>query len=175
MKYTRTSTITTRPRKYSLEQIAELYQSGTSTVGVGKLLGIHHTTVMYALDQLNIPRQSRPQPKREALKLANRLARAARDARACEMYGKGWSTVDIAEELDVHVTTIRDALKASGVELTQTGKWVRRPKEVAEEQPWRDFSEYRAKWRAQHAKGPGCARIERMMKITAPRRSRFAA
>jgi hypothetical protein len=51
------STITGRPRKYPAQEIARLYATGISAAEVGRQLGIAHTTVTYALDQLGIRRR----------------------------------------------------------------------------------------------------------------------
>ena len=56
----------------------------------------------------------------EALTLAEEAAfrraqRVARDARICQLAGKGYSTMEIARQVDCAMDTVRRALRAAGV------------------------------------------------------------
>ena len=117
--YKAVSTKTGRPRKHSLEQIAEMYTTGTSTTEIGRLLGIHHSNVLYALRQLGIER--RPRGRRSG-STVRRSAIANRDARIRELYVDwGWSSPEIAEEVGLVESSVLAALARTGTPRRKPG------------------------------------------------------
>lgn len=167
------SSATGRPRKHPLETIAEIYATGVSATGVGQLLGLHHTTVIYALQQMGVERRksgnSRPGMT------AKRLARIARDERIKRLYLAGHPQQSIAMCVNLHPNRVSRILKREDTPIRPRG--TRHPKRGAlttgmkqEEMKKEGFVDYR-RYRTEYRKAK---KIERMLEI-ALRRKDWAA
>lgn len=175
------SSKTGRPRKYALEAIGDLYSSGVSAVATGRLLGLHHTTVLYALKQMGIERRKRPaliaDARRERAKYvkAERAARAIRNSEICDLYNKGFLATDIARRLGITRMVIYGAIKAKGLPSRPHGgprpRLCSGPKPplpaLQDDRKFIDYAEYRREWR-------DARKAERMLEILSRRKDRAA-
>lgn len=154
------------PEKW--EQVAELYGKGMGVGQIGQAVGMHHTTVTYAVKTMaNEDRRGFKEEvvRREAIRRAERAEE--RYERIVEMYRKGRSTNEVAEAFNIDASTVVRILQRMEVRSRSRSHANRlRAKREAVERERRRLAEKLAKQ---------AARIERMMKLAAPKRSRFAA
>lgn len=169
------STKTGCMRKYSLETIAEVYATGASANEVGRLLGLHHTTVLYALGQLGIKARHCPGGRhRDTTKTkdgsitARRIARIERNKRIIELYMGGMSADEVGNVENMCGSSILKVLVKNGIPRRQKGRPMGIKTRPAVDGPvgHRDFSAYREQWRAERGMGP----VERMMRIVSRRK-----
>lgn len=176
------SSKTGRPRRYTLESVAEVYNSGVSAAETGRLLGLHHTTVLYALKQMGIERRKRTTAvmdlRRERAEYAKavRAARAIRDGEICALYGKGLSAVEIGRRLNITGTLIYGVIKRKGIPARPHGgprvrlsSGPKPPRPAAKSNDgFVNYAEYRSLWR-------DAQRVEQMMQIFSKRKTRLCA
>lgn len=158
--------------------MAEVYASGVSVAETGRLLGLHHTTVLYGLRQLGIERRKRPAPAADArreYREAERAARAIRDAEICDLYGKGFSAVDIGKRLGVTGMLVYGVIKRKGLPpRPHGGPRVRLPSGPRQPTPtlyghkFVNYADYREEWR-------DARNAERILQILDRRRTRLCA
>lgn len=164
-----------RARKHPLETIAEIYATGASAAATGKLLGMHHATVLYALKQLGVERRKNGQSRPGMT--AKRLARVARDEQIKRLYIAGHSSVTIAERIGLNPDTVTRVLNRDGVPMRSRG--TRYPKHRPMDCPdipmpvvnAGDFTDY-ARYRTEYRKAKN---IERMFEILDRRRTGMCA
>lgn len=119
--YKEVSTKTGRHRKYSLETVAKAYSTEGNAAEVGRLLDLHHTTVLYALEQLGIKRGPRGGARYKS-NTPLRLSRGVRDKRICEMYvEQGLSCPQVATAMNLTEEIVRYALHRMGAPVRKRG------------------------------------------------------
>lgn len=173
------SSKTGRPRKYTLESLAEVYASGVSVAETGRLLGLHHTTVLYGLKQLGIERRKRStvitdaRRERSQQLQGERAARAIRNGEVCALYGKGLSVEEIAKRLGLTRQVIYGVIRKGKLPARpHGGARDRKPRlpigPPGPKQAFVNYAEYRSEWRD--------ARLaDRMLEILDRRRTRMCA
>jgi len=121
-----------RPRKYPLHAVLDLYATGISQAEVGRQLGLHHTTVAYALRAAGIePRMRLPlmRHKREKQR-AIAVVTARRRIEVVRLYvEEKLSTPQIAARLHLGLTTVYEHLRAGGISFMRP-KGVRVRKDI---------------------------------------------
>lgn len=171
------SSKTGRPRKYTLESLAEVYSSGVSVAETGRLLGLHHTTVLYGLKQLGIERRKRStvitdaRRERSQQLQGERAARAIRNGEVCALYSKGLSVEEIAKRLGITTMVIygvirRHKLPARSAPRVCEPRLPVGPPEIKRKLV--NYAEYREEWRDARL-------VDRMLGILDRRRTRLCA
>lgn len=96
--------------------------------GIGKILGVDHTSIGEAMVRLGVPRRAKrtPAPKGIVAQILTRRGRTTGRS-ALQMFRsmyftKGMGIVDIANELGVSTQTVRAFATSRGIQLRRVGR-----------------------------------------------------
>lgn len=168
-----------RTRRSGLwDVIADLYMAGKSLAAIGRMVGMHHTSVNYAvgrmIEQRGLSRTLTPaaqKSKDEAValeKATRRRVHKERNANIARMYQRNISCPEIAKRAKLHPSTVQRVLHAQGVPMRTADL---RALQIEREAKQRKMEEKRAAQELNMLRErQKTLRIERMMEIVSRRK-----